>query len=388
MFLRSRNFPVGIRYVYKRLLSSVPKKEIYDIIETTQELKSWKSLSSNRKLAEYIGEAFALPNHENTAELLQLKRKMLRRFNDQYSIATKFIEDGLPSELDRLKFNTVFQRYVGVKQYKSFKQMLVYIKDRKELKPEAKREELYKAIELHRRCNPANTKKTGILLPDEIHQWFYNFVRRSERLNHYLFLVENWVVTSGHSVEMMQQALLKGSKMEYNVATYQYFINDPEKRETFDKKFVILHSFRSMRRLITLMITNREFAHIKDYLEALTTRLESSEMKNSNIAFDVRKLFFIDFMHTLQYFARVSNNIEMFLQILTIMMDLMPKDTPITFLRNSFVEILNYFQKKSDTDTVFKVMSLFNKYPLTRPNTRFTNEILGRLIHSLSLIHI
>lgn len=366
-----------------RFISGISKDEVYCIIDTIKSSHEWHKLKQDQKMQAYVAEALTNPTSENVSELMQLKRKMMRTLNENYNLALGYIEEGLPGPIERLKFRSEFLRVVDSEHYAYFSKSLDHIRYCKGLDRATRRKEFYNCIELHRRCNPEVTEGSGILLPDDIHQWFFVFVPPDERMKHYLFLIENNVLISGHYAGLTQERMLKGSEMEYRVASFLHFIEDPEKRHIFDEKFSVMHPFRPMRRIVNLLITKKDMVHIKEYLDVLTTRLENVELRNERIPYDVRKLYFIEFMHTLQHFARCTNYIDMFLETVHSMMDALPKDTPVPFIRKSFVEILNYFQRIGDTETVFKIMSMFNEYPLTEPNTKFTNEMLGRILFSL-----
>ncbi|CDO95076.1 unnamed protein product [Kluyveromyces dobzhanskii CBS 2104] len=378
----------GIRHVRSyanqyRFISSVSKEEVFGIINETKISQEWTVLRQDPRILNYVKEALNNPTSENVSELMQLKRKMMRALQKNYPHAVRHIEEGLPNTIDRLKFRSEFLRVVNTEHYACFLKSLEHIRTCKGLDRQTRRKELYKCIELHRRCNPGVTEASGILLPNNIHQWLFTSTPPEERLNHYLFLIDNTVLISGHFAQLTQQTMLNGSKMEYRVASFLHFIEDPEKHHIFNEKFSVMHTFGSMRRIVNLLIEENDVSHIKEYLDILTTRLQTVELRNQRIPYEVRKLYFIEFMHTLQQFARSTNHIDMFLETINTMIEYLPKDTPVPFIRNSFVEILNYFQSTGDTETVFKVMSILNDYPLTKPNTKFTNEMLGRILFSL-----
>lgn len=144
-----------------------------------------------------------------------------------------------------------------------------------------------------------------------------------------------------------------------------------------------MHAFKPIKNVVDTLIENNDIEHIKEYFDALITRLEHIELKNEKIPYVIRKSYFNQFMLSLLCFARHTYSVEMFLQVTQEFLNSLPKNTPVTFIQKPLAEIISHFQKNQDTETVFKLMSLFDKFALTKPNSKFTNEMLGRIVHSL-----
>lgn len=374
---------LGAVVVQRRWIAGVSKETMFDIINNAKSLKQLQILKNDERVHTYVGEALRNPTQETVHELMQVKRKMLRSLGKDYFLAVNYIEQSIPVDVDKLKFRTEFQKQVTPYQYDMFVKTLSHLRTKKGYDRPTRRKELYKAIELHRWCNPKITKESGILLPEDIHKWFYMFVPKEDRLSHYNFLIENNVVIAGDSAERFQSLMLTGSQLEYQVATFQHFIRDPTKRHLFEEKFIIMHAFKPIKNVVDTLIENNDIEHIKEYFDALITRLEHIELKNEKIPYVIRKSYFNQFMLSLLCFARHTYSVEMFLQVTQEFLNSLPKNTPVTFIQKPLAEIISHFQKNQDTETVFKLMSLFDKFALTKPNSKFTNEMLGRIVHSL-----
>lgn len=374
---------INVCQLNNRYASTLSKEEIYKIVDSVNNTKQWATLGNNAKVRNFILDNFSKSSDSNARALLQLKRKMVRCFNQRYSIALKYICEGLPTESDRLKFSSEFLLYVGPKKYQYFVGALSSIINDEQMSRNEKLRELYKYIEIHGKLNPNVTKTSGILLPNDIHKWFYNNVSKEQRIQHYIFLVDNSVKLSGHYAELMHNILLHGSQTEFYVVSFQHFLDIPGKADDFERKFHLIHSFKSMKRIIDLLIKKKKFKYMKQYLGSLTLKLEELESRSSKLKNGGRSNYFIEFLQTLQSFARASNNIEMFMEIMKSVADVISTKTPARIVRKSFAEVLTYFQGTGNTESAFKIMSLLNFYPITKSNSTFTNELLGRIIFSL-----
>lgn len=369
---------IGSRSLQVRWNSSQEIGRIYNTLNLLK-TSNHTEIVSNTCLNVFIQER--LFKIEKIHDLKLVKNKMMRTFTSGYGPIMRLYCSQL-STMQKVLCLMIFYRHSGKIQYEAFVNALIYIMN-STLSTEDKKQRLYYVIKMQRELYSELAKQSGVLIPDEIHKWFYYNIPRSEFFNHYYYLIQNNVLVQSKFSLKFMDALLNGSEMEFQLATFQIFLHDPANKYIFDQQFTKMYNFASIKKIVTFTCNKKDFRFIQDYFLALTSRLEQKELSNVGISKETKKLSLIQFTHILLHFARTSNNVPLFLETFKSLTEFYSRSIPFSLFQKSLIEILNFLKLNGQHHHVFKVISLWNKVSLKRTNNNVTKRILGEIISTL-----
>ncbi|AET40247.1 Atp22p Ecym_5504 [Eremothecium cymbalariae DBVPG len=364
-----------LRHCYSR------KPLLRDVYEA---LDSWGSnysqVAKRPELKEFIsGNLF---ENDSVGSFKTLKNKLERKYAAGYSTVIAELSNSMDGKLSKVFIDMIFLRRAGRRQYQSFVEVLQTIINQP-LKAEEKFRMIYYTISLQKALYPTLSENNGVLVPDEIHRWFYQNVQPQEYFNHYYFLIKNNVLLQSHFASLMLLRLLKGSEMDSQLASFQLFLYDKKDKNIFDKKFTLLYNYYNMHIIINYTIQRGDFRFIQNYFEAMGRRLETKELLNEEIPANARKLMFMNYTNTMLRYARASNDPKLFFGMFTTFVSSLSTDIDPSFIHKPLKQVIDYFRENNLPKYVFKVMALLNKFPLANSNKKFTSLKLGTIVSTL-----
>ncbi|KAL3235098.1 Mitochondrial translation factor ATP22 [Nakaseomyces bracarensis] len=190
-----------------------------------------------------------------------------------------------------------------------------------------------------------------IHLDNSIHQWFWHNVPVEKSYAHYQFLIEHNVALSDsiHCKKMFRR-LLQGSEVEFQLATFQVFLNQEEHVPLFKEKFHALHDFDTMLHIFNSVVKAKNFQNVKYYLSSLTekmTTLAPKEMNRTSLR-DV-ELVYVKFNNSLLYYLLISGNTEVFIKTFKSVQN---------YIKNS--SLVDVFEKSPEVSTaIMKSIHLY-----------------------------
>lgn len=320
-------------------------------------------------------------------DMRRVRNKLQRWFG--YSYITVF---GCLKKVvsDPLLFEMSMYRRPGVKQYGSFlKAMRSTISD-KSISNEQKKSKLYRILSFEHDLFPDSSKRSGLLVPTDVHKWFWENLPREESFNHFYFLIKNDVLLSScQYVWNFAQRLMQGSQLEVQLATFEIFLHDKTHQATFHSKFEKLYSFYAMNKLVNKVLSDRDFRYMKLYLSSLIHKMESLTSCEVNPHSRTKKKLFAQFNSTMLYYLCQTSNVEMFLETFKIGLQYMHKsglmrDVKFTeeVLLRSLHFVLQLLRKKGLQEQVFQFIRVIQRVDRGK-SPEFKRRVIGELISSL-----
>ncbi|SCW02266.1 LAFE_0F02652g1_1 [Lachancea fermentati] len=363
--------PVGLRYLSCCPLLQRSAGGAGNVLPTPVEILNYV----NEKLER--GELSSIKTYKN---------KLIRHHGNKYVYLVSqlkiLVETQTKFSIDDNFLSMIFYRHSGTDQYFAFSKKLSAILDSK-ASTEEKIDALYRAIRLQHALYPTLARQRGILVPDDVHQWFWVNIPKSKSFTHYYFLIQNDVLLSSPKCSKFMNRLLKGSEMDIELVTFQIFLHDPKHQEIFYSKFVTLYNFSQLSTLTNFLIDRSDFRHTKVYFSALLSRLEKHELLDARLAQKERNAVFIKFVTTLLNFLKRTSNHEMFLDTLSMIMTFVHKQKlSARFLHYPLLLTLQYLRAADQHSDVLKLISLIQAFPLPR-HFKFDQILIGEIISTL-----
>lgn len=290
-------------------------------------------------------------------EMRKLRNRMKKHFGHNYHLIYPRLRQ-LSS--DPLKLQMALFRNAGRRQYASFTQCLLNILNEADLMDMDKRRKLYNTITFQHDMFPGLNANSAMILPDEVHKWFWEHVPRQESFNHYYFLIKNDVYLSWprHSWKFVKR-MMQGSELELQLASFQLFLYRENHQSIFLQKFHKLYSFHAMLLILHRVFNANDLRFAKVYVAAL---LRNMEIREPN------ELSFLRFNNFLLYYLSQTGDIELFFKAFSV---------ELQFIKNSFnnrdclkilhrplLFVLKLLRRQGYHEEFFTVLSVLQKLSL------------------------
>ena len=225
--------------------------------------------------------------------------------------STKIVQKRL-YELRQLR--TVSSDTFGLTEYASFFKALRDVLNLKDCSKCEKQKLLYDVISHQHKSYPEVARKIGFYIPDEVHEWFWNHVPKTESFNHYFFLLKSDVLlsTSRYCTKFTNR-LMKGTEMERQLATFQVFLHDETNIKPIMEKVLKLHTFDSLVVLVKGLAKVKNFRFIESYIQALLQKLEQHSYSGKDRK-KQKSLRYVKFNNALLYYLLKSGNVVLFMK--------------------------------------------------------------------------
>lgn len=266
--------------------------------------------------------------------------------------------------------------------------------------------QLYIAIYCQRQVFPTLKEGSAIVLPDDVHKWFYENIDKADSFQHYYFLIQNDIsLASSLYIRKFTTRLLQGSETERQLATFEYFLKRPEIYKTRDQltqKFVSLHSFHDLYTFTNIALNNKEHSKnnphlanddfIKFYLQSVLQKIvyykahTDRQGKNNDKALAIQ---FTKLVIQLLMIVSKEGNVKQFTSVLSTLMAFMKSNPNIDegtyqkMMHKPIVCMFSLLRRNKNPDAVFSLANqigsmdgIKNSYIL---KTLVINEIMRSL---------
>lgn len=292
--------------------------------------------------------------------------------------------------------NMIMFEKISKEQYESFLENLRMTINDKSITNIEKLDSLYKLINCQSILFPKLKKGTALVLPDDIHKWFYQNIEKNKTFNHYHFLIENNVsLSSSVNIRKLTIRLLQGSDLEKQLVTFQFFLlrNENNLLE-IQEKFISLHNFYDIYNITNTVLKNdKEIftnGQLNFYLQSVVEKLilYKDVTKNSK---DCNKKLAIQFVHFIQQLLIIISklgDIKLFVTVLKSLIIFMKNNKDIdqkTFLKLLHRPIINIFallRLNKNQDAILALTSVLSNINIEK-NYKFKSFIINELILSL-----
>ncbi|KAM3162158.1 Atp22 [Lachancea thermotolerans] len=333
-----------------------------------------------RSTLEIINHVQSRIANEEYSSIKTFKNKLQRHYDSKY--AGLLADMRCLGVMDEKLVKMIFMRRSGPTQHTAFVSSLESIKKGSNSVSE-KRKRIYGIIKLQKALYPEIARTNGILVPETLHQWFWQNLRKDETFQHYYFLIQNDVLLSSKSSNLFLRRLLKGSEMEVQLGTFQVFLHNPEHHEIFQSKFEKLYNFSQINQIVTAVLARKDLRHIKLYFAALLNRLEGKELQNSDLSEKQRIALFIKFTNTLLNYLKLTCNYDMFLHSFKMVTDLvLAQKLDTRLLHKPFLLAIQYLRSLSQHSHVLKLISFAQELSLER-SFKFKQSVIGELVSTM-----
>ncbi|GAV51716.1 hypothetical protein ZYGR_0AF01870 [Zygosaccharomyces rouxii] len=290
-------------------------------------------------------------------EMRKLRNRMKKQFGHNYHLIYPRLRQ-LSS--DPLRLQMALFRNAGRRQYDSFVQYLLSILNRKDLIDTDKRQKLYDTITFQHEMFPGMNANSAMILPDEVHKWFWDRVPREESFNHYYFLIKNDVYLSWprHSWKFVKR-MMQGSELELQLASFQLFLYRENHQSIFLQKFHKLYSFHAMLLILHRVFNANDLRFAKVYVAALLRNMETKEPS---------ELSFLRFNNFLLYYLSQTGDIELFFQAFSVELQFLKNTsttrTSLKILHRPLLFVLKLLRRQGYHEEFFTILSVLQKLSL------------------------
>ena len=331
-------------------------------------------------------------------EMKRIKNILIKKFKNRYA---PLMEQLMHTSLNPSKLGMSLMRHTGSLQMKYYLKSLSDVLDNSDFTNQNKKERLYSLIKFQNALYPKVSKEKGFILPDHVHKWFWDKLKKDESANHYYFLIQNDIhLSSSEHIRLFFKRLLQGSQLDIQLATFKIFLNEESHHGIFFNKFCKLYDFDTMAIILNKQIQRKDFQFIKLYFTALLRGLDVNSKNvsalSTNTLYDSRILKFND---CLLYYLAKTGNIDMFMetfinnisQVKEIESRQIPSNSIIKDANSNEIfrnmqkpisNLLTLLREKGMHEEVFKVFALLQSFPISNaPSFRY--HMTCQLIASL-----
>lgn len=338
-------------------------------------------------------------NVQDVKGMKMVKDLLITQFPEEYNK----IENNLINISDNpFYLNMVLQSRGSRYQYKLFAEYLQLLADRSNQSNIEKTSRLlYEAIYIQNMLFPSKNLGSALTIPDSIHKWFYDNLSKSSGFQHYMFLIQNDVnLSTGVYSRLFTTRLIQGSELEYQLATFDYFLLRPDEYplpEVTMEKFVKLHNFYDIYNIINLTINKNKKdtlsqSNLSFYLQALVKKLSYYKDVTSKGGKDNGKQLAIQFVKFVIQTLAITTKLEdikLFTSLLKSLIIFM-KDSPHIdedsfgkLMHRPIVQMFRLLRAKRDQDAIFQLASTVGRMSTIPKTYMFKNMILNELVLSL-----
>ncbi|EDO18105.1 hypothetical protein Kpol_1031p9 [Vanderwaltozyma polyspora DSM 70294] len=328
-------------------------------------------------------------------EIKPIKRLLMKKFKQNYS---PFINKLRDASENPTKLHLTYIKQIGQEYRVLFNKYIDEIISNNEIDTIDKKNCIYEMINLQNELYPTIGEKYGWFLTDKIHKWFWENIDKNESFTHYYFLIQNNVnLSSSYHILQFQKRLLKGSQLEFELASFQLFLHKPEYEHIFRRKFIILNSFDSIRSFVNLLIQKNDLRFLRMYFNSMLDSMKRPSFKTNpdTVEFDSRLNLIYFNISLLNYLSKIED-IKMFSSTLRILANEtskiqtneLNKDNKIrlsnisNLLLSPLSSSITLLRNKGMYDEAFDLLSLMRKTPMVH-NSVFKNFLIGHLISCL-----
>ncbi|CCF58557.1 hypothetical protein KAFR_0E04060 [Kazachstania africana CBS 2517] len=373
-----------------RWITQVSKTKDRDTIENIVQTSTFNALcdSTNPEIKHLVD---SIESSTDYTIIPRLKLQLKKLYPQKY---TKITQNLIDSSNSRSFMQMVMYQYVGSKQYESFLSNLRAILSDSRLSDSSKGGKVYEIIKCQRTVFPIVNPPRPLVLPDDVHRWFYEHLSSNEFFKHYYFLISHDVhLSSSKYIKRMTSKLLQGSELERQLATFEYF-SKFENSSMFKNKFLKLHDFKAMIHLMNNVIKhNRNSKYIEIFLVEMIKKIEEISLRNKYN--DVHKITtFITFLNELLFIISEIGNLQLFSSVFKILIEfiefnkeLVPKGRLYRFLHVSIHSFFKLLRKQNNNrnyqDAVFTLISVTNNLSVVPKTWNFKKRIVQEIMSSL-----
>ncbi|SCU77824.1 LADA_0A02410g1_1 [Lachancea dasiensis] len=312
--------------------------------------------------------------------LKTIRNKLQRHLNNRYPEYVAEVRRGGILQPDLVQM--IFFTQAGSRQYQAFVMSLESVISSLG-SVEVKRRQLYTLVQLQKALFPQLARKSGILLPESAHQWFWRELPKNASFEHFQFLIQNHVLLGSEYANRFLNRLLKGSEMDQQLATFQIFLHEARHEHIFSESFTKVYTFAQIIRITASLLSKKDFRHIKHYFTALLERMEKYELQKPGLTQNERITLFIKFTSTLlKYFER-SHNQDMFIHSFKMVVELVrTQKLDSRLLHRPFLLAVKQLRLLNEHSHVLKFISLAEELNLGR-SFKFRQSLIGELVATL-----
>ena len=265
---------------------------------------------------------------------------------------------------------------------------------------------LYATIYCQRQVFPTLKPGAAIVLPDEVHKWFYRNIEKSNSFQHYYFLIQNDIsLSSSTHIRKFTTRLLQGSATERELATFEYFLKRPEIFKTKEKlaqKFVSLHSFYDLYTFTNIALNNSTHSrnntgimtsdHITFYLQAVLQKIVYYKAHTDKRGENNDKRLAVQFVKLVVQLLMVvskEGNVKQFTSVLSTLMAFMKSNPNIDhktyqkMMHKPIICMFSMLQRSKNPDAVFSLAHHIGEMDGIRNSYILKTLIMNQIIRSL-----
>ncbi|CAR25717.1 hypothetical protein ZYGR_0A02840 [Zygosaccharomyces rouxii] len=295
-------------------------------------------------------------------EMRKLRNRMKKQFGQNYHLIYPRLRQ---LSDDSLRLQMSLFRNSGRRQYDSFLKCLINILNRKDLIDTDKRQRLYDIITFQHEMYPGKNANSAMILPNEVHKWFWEHVPRQESFNHYYFLIKNDVYLSWprYSWKFVKR-MMQGSELELQLASFQLFLYQGNHQSIFHEKFHKLYSFHAMLLILHRVFKANDLRFAKVYVAVLLRSMETREPS---------ELSFFRFNNFLLYYLSQTGDIELFFQAFSVELQFIKNvsknGASLKILHRPLLFVLKLLRRQGYHEEFFTILSILQKVSLGQSQT-------------------